>query len=276
MRFKDIIGLGIALILAVGVAFLTRFFLVKKEEPKQQIVSQQQQQQTKVLVATKTLQEGDKLKSGDLIWQPWPLTAMNQNYITEQVLSSRSMKLEDLTGEIVREALSQGEPVVIKDFIKQGDRSILAALLTPGKRAISIDVSPTTASSGLITPGDVVDIILSFASTSPTAEGLQSAKSKTLLKEIKVLAIDTDLSTPQGKVSASPHVATLEVTPDQAEILVGSVKDGTLSLSLHSLSNSNDLPVTSEETLPRNTPQETKIIIMRGKETSTVEFKENK
>ncbi|MBI2707717.1 MAG: Flp pilus assembly protein CpaB [Proteobacteria bacterium] len=273
MRFKDIVGLSIALVLAIGVAFLTRFFLTRQEAPKKEIVSQQQQL-TQVLVAAKNFQEGDKIKSGDLIWQKWPLTAINQNYVTPQTLSLHSMKLEDLTGSIVRESFSQGEPIIIKELVKKGERSILAAVLDPGKRAISIDVSPTTASSGLISPGDIVDIILSFSSTTVPEGAPKQAKSTTLLEGIKVLAIDTNLATPD-KINASPHVATLEVTPAQAEILVGSVKEGVLSLSLHSLEKTSNTPPTSEKITAHNTPEETKVTIIRGKETSTIEFNED-
>lgn len=278
MRFKDIIGLAIALVLAIGVAFLTRFFLTKKEEPEKAIVAQQQQV-TQVLVAGKGLQEGDKIKSGDLIWQKWPLETVSSNYITPQVLSSLSMTLESLNGSVVREPFLQGEPILIKGFIKQGERSILAAIVAPGKRAISIDVTPTTASSGLVTPGDIVDIVLSYSSTTtPTGES-NTPKTKTILEEIKVLAIDANLTTPDGKVNSPPRVATLEVTPEQAQVLLGSVKEGVLSLSLRSLEKSNGTSSTPDKTVstlpPHDESEQTKITVIRGKDISTIEFKEH-
>jgi|GEM_PF-6585410 len=278
MRFKDIIGLVIALVLAIGVAFLTRFFLEKKEEPKKELITQQQQV-AQVLIAGKSLQEGDKIKGGDLIWQKWPLDTVNSNYITPQVLNSLSMTLESLTGSVVREPFLQGEPILIKGFIKQGERSILSAIVAPGKRAISIDVTPTTASSGLVTPGDIVDIVLSYTSvTTPEGEP-KMARSKTILEGIKVLAIDANLTTPEGKINSSPRVATLEVTPEQAQILVGSVKEGVLSLSLRSIETSNGTSPASDKIVPNlpppDTSEESKITIIRGKDVSTIEFKEN-
>jgi pilus assembly protein CpaB len=278
MRFKDIIGLGIALVLAIGVAFLTRFFLTKKEEPKQELIAQQQQV-AQILIAGKALPEGDKIKSGDLVWQKWPLETVNSNYITPQVLASLSMTLESLTGSVVRDPFLQGEPILIKGLIKQGERSILSAIVAPGKRAISIDVTPTTASSGLVTPGDMVDIVLSYSSaTTPEGEP-KTARSKTILEGIKVLAIDANLTSPEGKISSSPRVATLEVTPEQAQILVGSVKEGILSLSLRSLEKSNGAFSTPDNAVPTfNTPDisaESKVTIIRGKDVSTIEFKEN-
>lgn len=277
MRFKDIIGLVIALVLAIGVAFLTRFFLERKEEAKKEPITQQQQV-AQVLIAGKNLQEGDKIKSGDLIWQKWPLDTVNSNYITPQVLNSLSMTLESLTGSVVRETFLQGEPILIKGFIKQGERSILSAIVAPGKRAISIDVTPTTASSGLVTPGDIVDIVLSYTSTTTPEGEPKTARSKTILEGIKVLAIDANLTTSEGKINASPRVATLEVTPEQAQILVGSVKEGVLSLSLRSLETSKGTSPASETALnlpPPDTSEESKITIIRGKDVSTIEFKEN-
>ncbi len=278
MRAKDIIGLGIALVLAIGVAFLTRFFLTKKEEPKQAVVAEQLQT-TKILIASKELPEGAKVQVGDLVWQNWPLSSLNPSYVTETVLRANAMRAESLIGSVVRSTLQKGEPIVIKDFVKQGDRSVLAALLTPGKRAISIDVSPTTASSGLINPGDMVDVIVSFSSTSRSGEVVQQTiESKTFLKGIKVLAIDTNLS-PPGKVNAAPHVATLEVTPAQAETLMATAKEGTLSLSLHGLATEDttnipiDVSSVPEKVLSK--PEKKQITIIRGKDKSTVEFNEN-
>jgi pilus assembly protein CpaB len=262
MRLRDIIGLVIALLLAVGVALLTRVFLTHGEKPKQEAVLKQAPV-TRVLVAGKTLSEGDKIRAGDLVWQSWPNQAMNINYIKEG-----KARVGDFMGAVVRFHIGQGEPVLIKDLVKPGERSILAAVITPGKRAISIDVTPSGVSSGLIAPGDYVDVVLSL---NVSGDKQQHGKSQTILSNIKVIALDTDLSAPADKPKNAPHVATLEVTPGQAEVLMAGQKEGLLSLSLHSLQNVAlaTAPVEPEEALKAK--KDNKIIIMRGKDTVTID-----
>ncbi|OJW51453.1 MAG: Flp pilus assembly protein CpaB [Alphaproteobacteria bacterium 41-28] len=265
MRLKDIIGLILALILAIGVAFLTRFFLTKQEKPKQEI-SVQPAHLTKIFVAGNSLHEGDKIKPGDIVLQEWPQNSMNSNYIKEG-----TVRPSDLVGSIVRGHLEKGEPITATSLVKPGEKGILAAVVAPGLRAISIDVTAQSASSGLIAPGDYVDVILSKSVT--PAAGAQFGESKTIATKVKVLAIDTELSDTHEKPKNVPHVATLEVTPVQAEHITAAIKEGTISLSLHSLDATAH--VEHEGTLPKKAPQkEETITIMRGKEKTEIKMQE--
>lgn len=264
MRLRDIIGLAIALILAVGVALVARIFLTKVE-PVQPVATPQPVTVAKVLVAGKNLLEGDKISHGDLVWQEWPQQYVKPVYITEG-----SIKVESLQGSIVRFHILRGEPVLLPNLVKPGSSGILSAVIDPGKRAVSIDVTPATASSGLVIPGDIVDVILS---ASVTVEGNSRGKSDTVLSKVKVVAMDTDISTLSDKTKTPPHVATLEVTPQQAEILLAASKDGTLSLSLHSFIKEKPGVVNAPEVSPQKRTQE-KVLIMRGKERTTLEFQE--
>lgn len=262
MRVRDIIGLLLALVLAVGVAFLTRIFLTK-EKPSQEVVVKPTQV-TRILIADKTLFPGSKVKKGDLVWQEWPKTALNPSYLTEE-----HTKIDDFTGSIVRFPINKGNPIIREELIKQGDKGVLAAVVSPGKRAVSIDVTPSSSDSGLIFPGDHVDVILS---TTIAANNLQLGKSKTILKNIKVLAFDTAIAQPTEQPKIPPHVATLEVTPAQAEVLAAGVKEGTLTLSLHSMDPGTPVEAKSEPQ-PVVKPDK-KVILMRGKEKSEIQFQE--
>ncbi len=266
MRLKDIIGLVLALILAIGVAFLTRFFLTREEKPKQE-VQVVPVGLTKILIAGRALYSGERIKPGDLIWQGWPKNSLNSNYIAEG-----SVRETDLVGTVVREQINKGEPITSTDLVKPGDKGSLAAVLAAGKRAISIDVTAQSASSGLIGPGDYVDVILSKAIT-PTA-GAQYGESKVVAKKIKVLAIDTELADTHEKPKNIPRVATLEVTPAEAEHITAAIKEGTLSLSLHSLETATVVPDKEEIVPEKPKPQQGTIIIMRGKEKTEIQVQE--
>ncbi len=274
MKLRDIIGLIIALILAISVAIIVRIFFEKRSTSTPVTVSNvpQKQQVTKILVANKNLSEGELVKLGDLTWLEWPKTSLNPAYLTED-----SANLENFTGFVVKIPLAQGEPIVRNAFIQQGDKSALSAVLEPGKRAVSIDVSSATANSGLINPGDFVDVILSFIGSKGNTQ--EAVESETLLKNIKVLAVDSDLLAPEGKIT-TPHVITLEVTPAQAEVLMSAVKKGTISLSLHSLAKDNATPLVEQAVKKKETevatekPKTDKVTIIRGSVTSIIDFQE--
>lgn len=263
MRVRDIIGLVLALILAVGVAFLTRFFLTKEVKPGQE-VALKSEQIMKVLVAGKDLSPGDVIKPGDLVWNEWPKDKLEPSYLTEGTTT-----LDEFNNFIVRFPIHKSNPIVKAELINKADKGILAAVVAPGKRAVSIDVTAASADSGLIFPGDYVDVILS---TTVAENNLQVGKSKTILKNIKVVAFDSNLAVPTENPKTPPRVATLEMTPAQAEVLMAAAKEGTITLSLHSLEVG---PVLPEPTAPIEKKREDKkIILMRGKDKSEIEFQE--
>lgn len=260
MRLRDIIGLILALVLAIGVALLTRVFLTKDETTKKE-VSIKEITGSKILVAEKELYPGDTIKLGDLVWQAWPEDALNLSYVKEGAI-----KVESLKDAVVLQRLSKGEPIAASDFVKPGEKGILAAIISPGKRAISIDVTAPAVNSGLISPGDNVDVILS--KTISNSVGNQYGQSKTIVNNVKILALDFNMLNNHVKPITVPHVATLEVSPNEAELITASAKEGTLSLSLHSITKSKEVVEKKE---PSNSGM---VILMRGKERNEVQVKE--
>ena len=67
---------------------------------------------------------------------------------------------EEMVGAVVRSRIAAGEPITDGAVVKPGDRGFLAAVLSPGMRAVSVPVNATSSHSGLIFPGDRVDLIL--------------------------------------------------------------------------------------------------------------------
>ncbi len=192
MKARDIIGLIIALVLALGIAFLTRKFLAADTPPPPPKTVVKKENTNEILVAAKSLAVGTRVGSGDIKWQPWPQSASNSNYLTHA-----KTNLKNLEGSVVRAALSQGEPITPEDILKPGDRSNLAAVIEEGKRAISIDVNAATSGSGLIQPGDHVDVIV--AKTESNAKGNSSTVSEMVVSNVKVVAVDNRLGASQGE-----------------------------------------------------------------------------
>ena len=79
-----------------------------------------------------------------------------------------------LRGSLVRKFLDTGSPVTSEDILRPRDRGFLASVLAPDSRAISIKVDAESGVSGLIRPGDYVDVVLTQESTTAARIQLNS------------------------------------------------------------------------------------------------------
>ena len=189
-----------------------------------------------VLIASEELPAGSFVKAEQLKWQPWPEDGVLDSYV---VKGKREMN--DFVGTVARSKINAGEPLTESRVVSPGDRGFLAAVLEPGKRAVSVPVNATTGISGFVFPGDWVDVILtvSFRSEDDGGKNRERFFSETLLGDLRVLAIDQAVENAEGEVTVA-KTATLEVTPKQAEKIAIALEMGNLSLSLHSLAREQD------------------------------------
>ena len=190
-----------------------------------------------VVVAMTNLQAGKVLLPEDLKWQPWPGETLDANYIVQRD-GQGAEKLQELTGTVVKRGIMIGEPVTYGKVFKRDQAGFLSGMLTPGKRAISIPISPVLAGAGFILPGDRVDVMLQLSVAEASIEGAGSNReySETILEDMRVLAIDQNLNDiPEGSVAQVGGTATLEVTPKEAEMLTVARVIGSMSLVLRSL-----------------------------------------
>src|SRR5271166_2086599 len=130
-----------------------------------------------VLVASAELRPTQVLSSENIRWQPWPESALNPVYITRP---GRPDALETLTGSIVRNRMSLGEPIREANLASR-HVGFLAAILPTGKRAVAVRISAENTAGGFILPNDRVDVL--------HTEGQENV-SRTILWNIPVLAID--------------------------------------------------------------------------------------
>lgn len=186
-----------------------------------------------VLVAVAAVPAGTLLKQADVqfAFRPWPRASVDDKaYVLE------GTAVTDFNGAVVRTGIQAGEPVVRSNLIKPGENGFLAAVLKPGMRAVSVSVNENTGVAGFVFPGDRVDLVLSHAVNIPHADGQPKAHnvSETILHDLRVVAVDQKASD-QEQVPAVSSVATLEVTPEQAERVALAQRMGELRLVLRSI-----------------------------------------
>ena len=136
----------------------------------------------------------------------------------------------------------------------------LASQLAIGMRAYTIKATLSSGVAGLILPKDKVDVLLTAEDKSTTNNEESKSVTVTLLQGVEVLAIDQLLEAPVANKTEpkQQYVVTLAVTPVQAAQLALAETKGTLSLSLRSANDANEVvtvPVTvADLKLPERSP----------------------
>ncbi len=182
-----------------------------------------------VMVAAHDLASGTLITAADLRWQSWPDGTLDKAY----ALQGRD-DMQTFAGAVVRQHIATGMPITAGMVIKPGERGFLAAVLAPGMRAISVPLTMLSDDSGLVLPGDHVDLILLHSVTLPNAPGSTPRLiAETIDTDLRVVAIDENINDQDKKV-LSGKTATLEVTPKQAERVEVAERIGNLSMILRS------------------------------------------
>jgi pilus assembly protein CpaB len=195
---------------------------------------------TEVLVAKVPLKEGTLLRNQDLAWHAIAGQA-TADEIVRPSLAARQAKPEldaqaraAVQGAALALTLPAGAPIRRSIIVKPGDRDFLRLVLSPGERAIAIPVTTGGAGSGLLSPGDHVDVILTQAFHQNAQSLARSSVSETIVQNLRVLAVKT----PDPKVAGNfGPIVTLEVTPAQAEAINVATELGKLSLTLRPATN---------------------------------------
>jgi pilus assembly protein CpaB len=189
-----------------------------------------------VLVAKSDLAAAQVIAERDLGWQVWPADAAHPSFIKK---ADRPNAIGDFVGAIVRTPIAAGEPIRESKVVTAKGSGFMAAILPRGMRAVSLEVSPTTGAGGFILPNDHVDLVLTHRDrAAEKSTGTERFVSETILRNVRVLAIDQTVAEKDGEKVVIGKTATIELTPQQAETLALARQTGTISLTLRSLVDS--------------------------------------
>ncbi len=200
-----------------------------------------------VLVAARPISMGMLLRAEDLRWEPWTSGPLLEGHMVRG-----RVREEAYTGAVARRAFAKGEPIMSGQIVAPGERGFLAAVLSPGTRAVSVAVDAVSATGGLIWPGDRVDLILTQSFDGEQGRSARKAVSETVLRNLRVIAIDQLLgeatNAKVGPETRIPRTVTLEVTARQSEAVSVATSMGRLSLVLRSLVSDEAAPADDADT----------------------------
>ena len=187
------------------------------------------QTEISILVASHLIHAGQLVRPQDLSMRSFPVVAAPPNAVPDSPAHR-----DGLVGALLRVTIPAGGLVLPQDVVRPGDHGYLAAVLSPGKRAVSIGVDAISGIAGLVWPGDYVDLILTQTLDDPGVPTGHRMAAETVLSGLRIIATDQDLV--RGEVPSSSGEAsrtvTIEATPDQAERISLASRLGRLSLSV--------------------------------------------
>jgi pilus assembly protein CpaB len=217
---------------------------------------------TPVVVASHDIAAGTRITEDMLTLKP---------IASDAVLAGAFLKTDDVVGQVTRVPLVSGEQVIPTKVAATGiaitdvENPPLAYVIPEGKRAVSIQVDNVIGASGLIRPGDYVDVILTVqvqggatgGATGGAAGGSATNDqiTRTILQNVQVLSVDQDIAIPSQDTEGAPSVGgdtdsnpeattvTLAVSPVHGEVLTvagicGENNGGRLALALRGFGDS--------------------------------------
>jgi pilus assembly protein CpaB len=222
------IGVLVLALVAAGLAAFLARGLVSSGKDAQIETKVVEEPTTEVLVSVQDMKVGQRVGNSDLRWQRWPEASLNSAYITRV---QRPAAIEEYDGAIARSAILGGEPVTDDKLVNLSGAGFMSALIAPGMRAAAVRITPETSAGGFILPNDRVDIV-------------DIQRGETILRNVRVLAVDQRFDEKAGEQVAVGKTATLELTPAQVELVAVAESEGRLALSLRSMSE--EIPVGDE------------------------------
>ena len=198
--------------------------------------------QRDVIVLVHDLRAGTLLRSEDMAGKQVPAGALTPDTLLDTPDTRR-----DLVGGMVRRSLSASDPLHVHDVMRPGEHGFLAAVLKPGRRAVTIGVDNISGTAGLIWPGDRVDVVLTQTMDNPARPPDRRIAAETIMENALVIAIDRLMvqgAAPDSPEGAAPRTVTLEVGNDEVARMEVAARIGHLSLAVRSA----DMPASADST----------------------------
>lgn len=182
------------------------------------MTSQTQLDATHIVVAAADANPGTKLTPDLLKLMEWPSRSVPQGSFTD---------IKQLDGRVLKTNVVHGEALLEVKLAPEGTKGGLSAVVAEGKRAMTVRVNDVVGVAGFALPGNFVDILVSTQNDGVDGKMI----SKIVLERILVLAVAQEASRDDTKPRVV-NAVTLEVTPEQAELLDLARSVGSLSLVL--------------------------------------------
>ena len=194
-------------------------------ETKSQVVEVQD-----VFVVNKQLRYGDELTPDDVEVVPWPAAALPPGSFgtLEEIFPENA----DGPRTVLR-VMERFEPVLAVKVTSPGEAAGLAATLTPGMRAFTLQVDVNSGVSGFLRPGDRVDVYWTGNG------GEQGGITRLIHANLPLIAVDQQTDEERNNPTIARNV-TVEAPPFVIAKLAQAQATGRLTMALVGVSDDSE------------------------------------
>jgi pilus assembly protein CpaB len=210
-----LVGLGIALL----VAFLLSSFVYRQFKQATAIKSVATQT---LVVAAVPLPLGTRLDPANLRVIPWP---------SNQPVAGMFTRVEDCSNRALITPLAENEPILESKLAPKEAGAGLPATIPEGMRAMTVAVNDVIGVAGFVTPGTMVDVLVTGRIVGTEHNG-NTDITKTILENVRVLAAGQKIEQDREGKPQTVSVITLLVSPDDASTLAMGSTQGKIQLAL--------------------------------------------
>ncbi len=243
-RTQIVMLLLLSIAFGLGAVMIAKQWLDSQTQPTVQL---EEVERHPVLVAAMEIEPGMIIEEKHL-----KTRLMEVDWIEETTLTEPSQAV----GKVASNSIYEGELVNPNRIAVLGEGVTLAAMIPEDKRALTIRVNDVIGVAGFLLPGNKVDVL-----NTRGKDG--GARTSTVLKNIKVLAVDQTARTKDNK-PVIVRAVTLEVSPKEAEKLLTENSKGSIQLALRN-------PLTVDKAPPKRTyTPRPSVTVIKGSQTSNV------
>ncbi len=251
---RGVLLVMLSLVMGIGAAWVANQWVAS------QVDASEAEKGTHVVAAALEIPYGTKVEERHLKFVEIPEGVAPTGFFTAK---------EDVEGRVSKVAIARGEILIAERFAAHESGSTLAALVSSNMRALTVRVNDVIGVAGFLLPGNRVDVLSSRKTTD------RRAVTDTILRNIRVLAVDQTASTEKNE-PVIVRAVTLEMTPDQAEILVKARTEGEIQLTLRNpleaepepepepVAQEPEQPKVVRKPAPRRVDTSTTVTVIRG------------
>lgn len=212
---KSAVVLALAVLIGGIASVATNRYLQRQVEAIQ--AKDKDRSMVRVVVSTEDLAKGTALSVTNVAAREVPQEWLHSNAIRENQFGKAE-------GHILAHPALRGEPIVWAQL--EGERAAsFSARLTPGRRAITVPVDEISSISGMLIPGDRIDIVLTLKRDHQTLM-------LPLMQSVLVMATGTRTSVDDPGGKRVYTTLTLDATPEEARRILAAREVGKLAALL--------------------------------------------
>ncbi len=211
---NSLIFLAVALVLGIAAAMFAQRWARQSMAAAE---AQASRDITEVVVADQELAFGKRIEASQLRTVRWPADAVPNGAFNQ---------IEKVVGMVSKYQIFPGEPVLEQRIADPATSPLMASLIGPNKRAVTVRVDDVVGVGGFLLPGSRVDVVAS------KQIDRQDYQTRTILHNLRVLAVDQTASAGAEDKPVVVRAVTLETDPSEAEVLVQATIEGAVQLAL--------------------------------------------